>query len=163
MAAFAPVLTSSLLDPAAPLITTDAAIGVDKTWAPETINGQGVASWVDRSSTIVVGYARMTLQVRPPTKASRIWKVTCKVAIPTLEVTSPSTGSGIQPAPTKAYDCTCIMEWLLPERSTGAERNALFRHIKSLFLPTINASDGSPTNATGSPLLVAVKDLETVY
>jgi hypothetical protein len=89
--------------------------------------------------------------------------VTAKLVLPTLEQTSPSTMTGIQPAPTKAYDCTCVMEFMLPERSTLAERQKLFSEVASLFARTVNASDGSPTDSTGSPLENAVTTFETVY
>jgi hypothetical protein len=37
---------------------------------------------------------------------------------PTLEVTSPSTATGIQPAPTKAFSALSVVEVTLPERMT---------------------------------------------
>jgi len=55
------------------------------------------------------------------------------------------------------------MEFMLPERSTLAERQKLFSQVASLFARTINASDGSPTDATGSPLENAVTTFEQVY
>jgi hypothetical protein len=71
--------------------------------------------------------------------------------------------TGIQPAPTKAYDCTCIMEFFLPERSTLLERQKLFSEVASLFARTVNASDGLPTDVTGSPLENAVTTFENVF
>jgi hypothetical protein len=103
------------------------------------------------------------MSVRPPTKASRVYKVTVKLVLPTLEQTSASTMTGIQPAPTKAYDCACIMEFFLPERSTLLERQTLFSRVASLFARTVNASDGAPTDATGTPVENAVTTFENVY
>jgi hypothetical protein len=103
------------------------------------------------------------MSVRPPTKASRVYKVALKLVLPTLEQTSPSTATGIQPAPTKAYDCMCIMEFMLPERSTLAERQKLFSQVASLFARTINASDNVPTDSSGTPLEAAVTTFETVF
>jgi len=163
MSALAAVKLSSLIDFAVARLTTSATVGVDSTLSPEGINPQGIASWVDRSGGIAIGYPRLTLSVRPPTKASRIYKVQMKLVLPTLEQTSPSTATGIQPAPTKAYDCTCVMEFFLPERSTLAERQKLFSEVASLFARTINASDGVPSDASGSPLESAVTTFETVY
>lgn len=161
MPAIAAVKVSSILSPTH--LTTDAAIGVNRTLDPEGFILPGVARWVDRSGGIAIGYPAVSLSVRPPLKASRIYKVTVKVVLPTLEQTSPSTATGIQPAPTKAYDCTCVMEFMLPERSTLAERQALFNNVASLFATTINASDGTPTDATGSPLKSAIDNFEMVY
>jgi hypothetical protein len=163
MSALAAVKLSSIIDHALARLTTSATVGVDSTLNPEGINSSGVAAWVDRSGGIAIGYPRLTLSVRPPTKASRVFKVSCRLALPTLEQTSPSTATGIQPAPTKAYDCSCVMEFFLPERSTLAERQKLFSMIASLFARLVNASDGAPTDSTGSPLEVAVTTFENVF
>jgi hypothetical protein len=163
MSAIAAVKLSGILDHALARLTTSATVGVDSTLNPEGINAQGVASWVDRSGGIAIGYPRLTMSVRSPTKASRVYKVQAKLVLPTLEQTSPSTATGIQPAPTKAYDCMAVMEFFLPERSTLAERQKLFSEVASLFARTINANDGAPTDSTGSPLENAVTTFETVY
>jgi hypothetical protein len=169
MSAIAAVKVSSILDSALARLTTSATVGVDSTLSPEGINPQGVAKWVNRSITtpnplgVAVGYPSLTMSVRPPTKASRVSKVTVKLVLPTLEQTSPSTMTGIQPAPTLAYNCMAVMEFMLPERSTLAERQSLFSQAASLFMRTINANDGTPTDSTGSPLESAVTTLETVY
>jgi hypothetical protein len=161
MAAIAPVKTSSILS--ATKLTTSATVGVDKTFDPEGFIQPGVVRYVDRSGGIAIGYPSFSMQVRPPSKASRVYKVTAKVVLPTLEQTSPSTATGIQPAPTKAYDCTGIMEFMLPERSTLAERQALLSHMASLFATTITASDAAPSDLTASPLKAAVETFEAPY
>lgn len=163
MSAIAAVKTSSIIDHSLARLTTSATVGVDTTLNPEGISPQGIAAWVDRSGGIAIGYPRLTMSIRPPTKASRVYKVTMKLVQPTLEQTSASTMTGIQPAPTKAYDCLCIMEFFLPERSTLAERTAFFSRIAGLFARTVNASDGNPTDSTGSPLETAVTTFENVY
>lgn len=161
MPAIAAIKTSSILS--ATESTTSATVGVDKTFDPEGFILPGVARWVDRSGGIAIGYPAFTLSVRPPTKASRVYKVTAKVSLPTLEQTSPSTATGIQPAPTKAYDCQCIMEFMLPERSTLVERQALLSHVRSFFATTIQASDALPTDSTGSPLTAAVSNFDAPF
>jgi hypothetical protein len=55
------------------------------------------------------------------------------------------------------------MEFFLPERSTLAERQKLFSEMASLFVRTINANDGAPSDSTGSPLENAVTTFENVY
>jgi len=163
MSAIAAVKLSGILDHSLARLTTSATVGVDTTLNPEGINPNGISAWVDRSGGIAIGYPRLTMSVRPPTKASRIYKIQAKLVLPTLEQTSASTMTGIQPAPTKAYDCTCVIEFFLPERSTLAERQKLFSQVASLFARTVNANDGVPTDATGSPLENAVTTYETVY
>jgi hypothetical protein len=163
MSALAAIKLSSILDHSLARLSTSATVGVDKTLNPEGFITPGVARWVDRSGGIAIGYPAFTMSVRPPNKASRIYKVTAKLVLPTLEQTSPSTMTGIQPAPTKAYDCSCVMEFMLPERSTLAERQALFSTVASLFARTINASDGTPTDSTASPLENGVTAFEALW
>lgn len=166
MSAIAQIKLSSILDGV--VKTTDAAIGVDKTFDPEGFDS-GVARWVDRSASttnpdaVAIGFPSLTLSVRPPSKSSRIFKVTVKLALPTLEQTSASTATGIQPAPTKAYDCTFVGDFMLPERSTSTERAALLNYVASLFAATITASDGVPSDSTGSPLISAIQSFERPY
>lgn len=161
MGALASVKASSILGTM--VRTTSATVGQDKTFDPEGINPQGVARWVDRSGGIALLYPAITMQVRAPTKVSRVYKVTAKLVLPTGDITAPTTTTGIQPAPSKAYDCSCVMEFMIPERSSLAERQALFSLAHSLFVSTINASDDVPTDATGMPLKAAVESFETIY
>lgn len=160
MPAIASIKTSSLIGTVD--TTTSATVGYDKTFDPEGFVAPGVARWVDRSGGISVGFPALTLSVRPPTKASRIYRVTAKLSLPTLETVG-NAYNGITPGPTKAYDVQCVMEFLLPERSTAAERAALLSHVRSLFATTINASDGAPSDATGSPLTAAVSNFDAPY
>lgn len=141
----------------------DAAVGVNRTYDPEGFQLPGVARWVDRSGGYAVGYPAITLSVRPPSKGSRLYKVMAKVVLPTMDISSPSTASGIQPAPSKAYDHTGVMEFMLPERGALWERQALFDTMMSMFMTTITASDGAPTDVTGSPLRAAVENFDPPF
>jgi hypothetical protein len=161
MSAIADIKTSSMVGSTD--ITTSATVSVDKTFNPEGFRLPGVARWVDRSGGIAIGYPAFSLSVRPPSKTSRIYRVTAKLSLPTLEVTSPSTSTGIQPQPTLAYTCQAVMEFMLPERSTLAERTALFSHLRSLFATTIQASDAVPSDSTGSPLIGAVLNYDAPF
>jgi hypothetical protein len=161
MAAFAPVKVSSILSPT--VRTTSATVGVDATYNPIGYVNPGVARWEDQSGGIAVGFPSLTLSTRPPTKGSRVYKVTAKLALPTLETISNSTVTGILPAPQKAYDCQAIVEFLLPERSTVAERTKLLSHLASLLFTTVNASDDVPTDATGTPIMGAVTTFDRPY
>lgn len=132
------------------VINDGAGTPVAHTFAPESIIAE-LATWTDKVTGIAVGYGYITQSIRKPMKGStsKQYKVTHKVWVPTLEVTSPATGTGIQPAPTKAYECAAILEWLLPERSTQQERKHIFAFVKNFI-------------ATSIPK-VAVEDLEPVY
>jgi len=161
MPAIGSIKTASLLG--GTVRTSSATISYDKTFDPAGKDLKGVSRWEDRSGGIAVGYPTLTMSLRRPTVGSRMYKVTAKLALPTLEVTAPTTVTGIQPQPTKAYDCACVMEFMLPERSTLAERTALFNHVHSLFVTTINASDDAPSDTSGSPLSANVLNLDPVY
>lgn len=160
MSAIAPIKASTILGTT--VRTTDAAIGVNHTFDPDGPAAPGVTRWVDRSGGIAVGYPALTLSVRKPSKSSRIYRVTAKVSRPTLDTVG-NAYNGITPGPSVAYSCGCVMEFMLPERSTAAERLALLNDVHSLFVATINASDDVPTDATGTPLLAAVQNFDQPY
>lgn len=126
-----------------------AATPLSHTFSPVNIDAAGVAKLADRSGGISVGFPIITLSVRNPSKDSKNYRVTAKVVLPVLEVTSPSTGTGIQPAPTKAYDLLGTLEFVLPERSTLLERQHLYAYVKN-FLANTNVSN-------------AVQTFETIY
>jgi len=154
MSAIAAIKASTILG--GTVRTTSAAVGVDKTYDPEGFILPGVARWVDRSGGIALLYPAFSMSVRPPTKASRMYKVTAKVVLPTAETVTGSTPTGFIPAPTVAYTCQAVMEFMLPERSTLAERNIFLSLVRSFFITTINASDDVPTDVSGSPLIGAI-------
>lgn len=109
------------------------ATPVNHTFAPVTIDRAGIAIYNDRASGIALGYPQLTLFVRQPVKGSRAVKVVGKVVTPILEVTSPSTATGIQPAPTKAYDLLFNFDFVLPERSTLLQRKDILAFAKNLL------------------------------
>lgn len=125
------------------------AAPVNHTFNPVNIDATGVARWADRVGGIAIGYPVVSVSLRSPTKDSRAYKLVIKVVSPTLEVTSPSTSTGIQPAPTKAYDCIFSGEMVLPERSTQAQRKDLLAFVKNMLANAV------VTNA--------VNDFESVY
>lgn len=132
----------------APIIIAD-SIPANRTFAPVGIDVAGVAKLTDRTSGIAIGFPVLTLSVRSPNKGSRNYKVMGKLVIPTLEATSPSTATGIQPAPTKAYDSIGMFEFVIPERSTPLERANLLALVRSALL-NANVSN-------------AVQTFETIY
>jgi hypothetical protein len=50
-----------------------------------------------------------------------------------LEVTSPSTSSGIQPAPTVAYTPIATLEFVMPDRASQQERKDLLAMLRDLI------------------------------
>lgn len=127
----------------APITLNDgSAAPVAHTFSPVNIDSAGVAKFVDRASGIAIGFPQISLSVRSPNKASRMYRVVGKVVTPVLEVTSPSTATGIQPAPTKAYDLLGTFEFVLPERSTLQQRTDLLAYVKN-FLAAVPVSDAA--------------------
>lgn len=111
-------------------LTDGASTPVDHTFSPQPNTVLGVVKWVDRSGGIALGYPAATFSLREPTKASRAYKIVAKLVTPVLEVTSPSTSTGIQPAPTLAYNVIMSMECVLPERSTLQQRKDIYAMFK---------------------------------
>lgn len=105
---------------------------VAHTFAPVTSSDpNGVAVWTDRSTGVAVGFPILTMKMRAPFKGSRNYKLTAKVKLPVLNVTSPSTGTGIQPLPSVAYNIEGNIEFLLPEASLLADRRDFFAYVKN--------------------------------
>jgi hypothetical protein len=135
----------------APIVINDGqATPVAHTFAPVTIDPNGVAQWADRSSGISVGFPKLTYSLKNPSQGSSSYKLTAKVTLPVLEQTSPSTSSGIQPAPTVAYNLIANIELVLPERSTLADRNNLIAYARNYL-------------ANVAVITAGVQNYETVY
>lgn len=122
---------------------------VNHTFSPVNKDSAGVAKWTDRVSGIAIGFPVITLSLREPTKGQRNYKVVRKVVVPVLDISSPSTATGIQPAPSKAFELINTSEWTLPERSTKAQRADLVAFCKNF---------DATAAFTGNVL-----DFETVY
>jgi len=123
----------------------------------------GVAKWADRAGGIPLLYPSFTVSVKLPSNGSKVCRIVAKLSLPTPDVTAPSTSTGIQPAPSKAYECLAQLEMVLPERSTTAERNALRGLLLSALSEWVQASDGDPNSLTGSPLPAAIANFEIPY
>jgi hypothetical protein len=158
MAALAPILLSTKLSTIC--LTTDAAVSVDKTYSPEGWKQGNVASWVDRSGGVPLGYPRITYALRSPTKESRVYKVSTKLYLPVLETIDPATGIF---GPKLAYELQAHLDCLIPERATSPERLLYLSLLKSLLFGSINASDGVPSDLTGTPVTQGIANLEDVY
>jgi hypothetical protein len=118
------------------------------TFAPVAIEGT-VANYADRAGGIPVGYGLLSIGLRNPPNGNGVYKAAVKVLIPTLEQSSPSTSTGIQPAPTVAYTTAIHMDFLLPARSSLQERKNILAYAKNAL-----------AHATVSAV---VENLENVY
>lgn len=131
------------------VINDGAATPVAHTFGPTNVAGP-VAAYADRSGGIPVGFPTVDISLREPVKGGNGgYKAVLKVIVPTLEQTSPSTATGIQPAPTVAYRLVGELSLIMSERSTTQERKNLVAYIR---------------NALGDASLKLVwENLENVY
>lgn len=101
-------------------------------FTPLTINSGGITTFIDRTGGIPLGFCKLDLSLRQPPDAKpgqnssgRVYKAMLRLFVPTLEQTSASTSTGIQPAPTKAFDHIATVQFFLPERGTTQNRKDL--------------------------------------
>lgn len=113
-------------------INNGAATPVAKTFNPSVVQSD-LVSYQDRSGGIVLGFPEISIGNRMPSKNANSYKVTARVKIPVLEQTSPSTATGIQPAPTLAYTLIGNVELVMPSRCTLAERKDLLAFVKNFL------------------------------
>ena len=116
------------------VINDGKATPVAHTFAPVTSHdANGVAIWTDRSTGVAVGFPELSFKLASPSKASRNYKVTAKVTLPVLNVTSPSTGTGIQPLPSVAYSLIADVKLTIPEATLLADRKDFFAYVKNFL------------------------------
>lgn len=68
-----------------------------------------------------------------PKGTGQVYRLKWRITRPTLEVTAPTTTTGYQPAPRVAYTCVSYGEFLIPSRSTTAERSDLIALTKNFM------------------------------
>ena len=119
-------------------ISDGAATPVAHTFAPAGISGL-VASYADRSGGIPVGYPTLDLSLRAPSGQSRekMYLATIRIKTPVLDVTSPSTATGIQPAPSVGYTPIAELKFWMPERSTLQNRKDLRAFAKNIMADAV--------------------------
>jgi hypothetical protein len=128
-------------------INDGATVPVAHTFNPAPDVNSAMPMWVDRSGGIAMGYPRITMSLRNPTKTSRTYRLLFKIATPVMETTSASTASGIPPAPVVSYTLLSNLEFVLPERSTLQQRKDILAYVKNflaLSLVTSAVQDFEP-------------------
>lgn len=102
-------------------------------------NGNDPAVNYDKSLGIFTGFERLTTLVRR-SESNKATRISIQLSRPTLAVTAPSTGSGIQPNPTVAYTCLGKVDLVFPDSCTLQERRNMRRLIGNLMVNTTLAS-----------------------
>lgn len=129
----------------APIVINDGqATPVSHTFNPSGYNHQtGYRRFIDRS----LGVSALNPEIHfgffaAPATTSRVKgqsidnlanKIVMKVMVPVPDVTAPASGSGIQPAPSKAYEELCTVTWTHPIRGGKATREDSFAYVKNLL------------------------------
>jgi hypothetical protein len=113
-----------------------------------------VALYTDRSLGVPLGFPEITLVLQKPKgratdSKGRNYAFKAKVRVPTLEVTSPATSTGIDPQPLLAYETVFWVEGKIPERSSTQQRKDAFQFLKGLL------ADGNANNM--------IQNLESIY
>lgn len=102
------------------------------TFNPAMRNGN-LIEWQDRSPGVFAGFNRITLDTRPIKGKNGVYRATLKVVAPKLAVTSPQSGSGVQPNPVAAYHTESILQFLLPAASDRDARANALAYMKNLL------------------------------
>lgn len=96
-------------------------------------NGYLVSHWQEQSAISAIGFSDVVLKSRPIGPGVELQRINGSLSIPTLDVTAPATGTGIQPAPSVAYAMDFTFGFKLPTRGTTAEKWELFFRAKDLM------------------------------
>lgn len=96
--------------------------------------GSGViqleSRYEERTASASLGYSPLTV-TSTPANGTNLQKTKLRLAIPTLEVSSPNTSTGYQPAPKVAYSLESEVHFFLPSRATEAEKHELHARTKA--------------------------------
>jgi len=112
------------------------ATPVAHTFSPARV-APDLVMYQDRSAQVVAGYNVLTIGTRYASNGNSGQKVTMKIVRPTLAVTAPTTGTGIQPNPVAAYSCLGTIEFVLPSASSLQDRKDILAYVKNLLASTV--------------------------
>jgi len=99
-------------------------------------NGYLVSHWQEQTAVSAIGFSDIVVKSRPIKPGVELQRVNGSLSIPTLDVTAPATGTGIQPAPSVAYSNDFTFGFKLPTRASTAEKWELFYRAKDLLTET---------------------------
>jgi hypothetical protein len=114
-------------------LTDAATTPVNRVYYPVRTDDNAVLFWKDRTQPVLAGQNTLSVAQRMATKTSKSSKISWKLEAPILEQTSPSTATGIQPAPTVAYTNIGTIELVLPDRCTLQDRKDLLSQLRDLI------------------------------
>ncbi len=116
------------------IVLTDAATTpVNHSYYPVTQKDNTTLVWRDRTQAIAAGQNVLSVQQKSPVAGSSTYKVSWKLECPVLNVTAPTTGTGIQPAPSVAYKNIATIEFVMHERASQQERKDMLTQLRDLI------------------------------
>lgn len=115
------------------------ATPVDHTFKPTRQSGD-MFVFSDQSSDVAAGFKTISVMTRFESNGNAGRKITMKVIDPTLAVTAPASGTGVQPNPVSAYQTMATIEFLLPQAAKIANRKDLLAYVKNLVSHAFVAS-----------------------
>jgi hypothetical protein len=98
--------------------------------------GDKPAVWMDKISGTYQGFSILTSILRR-SEAGRAYRVKLTLAVPTLAVTAPASGTGIQPLPTQAYVTRATIEFILPDGCTLQDRKDILAYVQGALSKTV--------------------------
>jgi hypothetical protein len=116
-------------------LTLNDAVPASHSFEP-TMIGKDLVTYHDKVSGVFAGYPSISLGHRMPTAQNGNYKVTLRVRIPVLE-TAATAASGFTPGPTVAYSLNANIDFIVPDRSTAAERADLVAYVKNLLADSV--------------------------
>lgn len=88
---------------------------------------------LEKSAGIYVGFEKLSVLVRR-SESNKATRVSLQLVVPTLAVTAPSTGSGIQPNPTVAYTVIGKVDFVFPDSCTLQDRDDMRTLLSNALL-----------------------------
>jgi len=109
------------------------------TFTPVFRDANGVYWFHDLVETNPLLRRMISISLKNPSRGQKepMYKANVRVFIPTPDITSPTTGTGIQPAPSKAYTTVSDMTFMIPQRSTLANRRDAEAFSRNLLSNTL--------------------------
>lgn len=96
-------------------------------------NGYLNSHWQEQSATSAIGFSDIVVKSRPIKPGVELQRINGSLSIPTLDITAPASGTGIQPAPSVAYSMDFTFGFKLPTRGTTTEKWELYFRAKDLI------------------------------
>lgn len=115
------------------IVLTDGQLTpVNHTFSPTKSDGDTLL-FIDKTQSVYVGQNRLSVTQKPASKSSPYNSAVWRLLQPILAVTAPTTNTGIQPAPSVAYENSAGINFKFHSRSTAEERKDVLYMMRDLI------------------------------